>query len=207
MKLYYSRGACSLAVRIVLNELQLKCEYEAVDLKTHKTETGVDFYQINPKGEVPTLLLDDKQILTENSVIQQYLAETQKNTKLLPSSKDFKHYRVLEWLNFISTDIHKGYGPLFNPQVPQEVKDTIYIPLLKKKLKFVDEQIKQNKFILGDDFTLPDAYMFVMLLWLRNFKLTLDAYPNLTRYYTELKNRNSIKDSLEEEKIKPNDGH
>jgi glutathione S-transferase len=202
MKLYYSRGACSLAVRIVLHELQLKCEYEGVDLKTHKTETGADFYQINPKGAVPVLVLDDKQILTENSVIQQYLAEKQGNTALFPPSSDFKHYRVLEWLNFISTDIHKGYGPLFNPKVPQEIKDTVFIPILKNKLKIMDSHINQNKFIMGDTFTLPDAYMFVMLLWLRNFKIELEVCPNLKRYFAELKTRKSIQDALEEEKIK-----
>src|SRR5688572_12009519 len=113
MKLYYSKGACSLAVRIILHEIGAACEFEAVDLATKKTETGMDFLKINPKGAVPTLILDDKAILTENAVIQQYLAEKYHATQLLPPLGDMKRYRVLEWLNFISTDLHKSCGPLF----------------------------------------------------------------------------------------------
>src|SRR5690349_19217638 len=122
MKLYYSKGACSLAVRIIINEIGLQSEYEAVDLKTKKTATGQDFLKINPKGSVPVIQTDEKQILTENAVIQQYLADTNKATQLLPALGNFERYRVLEWLNFISTELHKGFSPLFNPNVPNELK-------------------------------------------------------------------------------------
>src|SRR5690349_3300917 len=108
MKLYYSKGACSLAVRIALHELGIPCEFEAVDLKAKKTEKGADFFKINPKGAVPTLVLDDHTVLTENAVIQQYLADKQKAFEVLPPVNDMKRYRALEWLNFVSTELHKG---------------------------------------------------------------------------------------------------
>src|SRR5437870_2266196 len=113
MKLYYSKGACSLAVRILINELNISCKYEAVNLKTKETETGKNFYEINPKGAVPTLILENNNVLTENAVIHQYLADQQKAHHLLPNLNDFKRYQVLEWLNFIATELHKGFSPLF----------------------------------------------------------------------------------------------
>src|SRR5689334_13101143 len=108
MKLYYSKGACSLAVRILLHELGIKSEFEAVDLKTKRTETNADFLKINPKGAVPTLTTDKQEILTENAVILCYLADEYKAIELLPAPGNFKRYRVLEWLNYVATEIHKG---------------------------------------------------------------------------------------------------
>lgn len=199
MKLYYSKGACSLAVRIIINELAIPCDYESVNLKTKKTETGGDFLKINPKGSVPTLELANKEILTENTAIQQYLADEFKATPLLPAVGNFKRYRVLEWLSFTSSDLHKGFAPLFNPTVPQEDKDKIFIPVLKNKFKFVDEHLSKNKFLLGDSFTLPDAYLFVLIRWFPAFKIELSEFPNLERYKAELKKRRSIQDALTEE--------
>src|SRR4051812_37927801 len=113
MKLYFSKGACSLAVRIAINEIGLACDYEAVTLKTHETESGKNYYDINPKGAVPALLLNDGQVLTENNVIQQYVADNfDKDAALLPKS-GLERYRVLEWLNYICVDLHKGCSPLF----------------------------------------------------------------------------------------------
>jgi len=201
MKLYYSRGACSLAVRIVINEIGLNCEYESVDLKTKKTETGGDFLTISPKGEVPTLQLDNGEIVTENAIIQQYLADNAKATQLLPACGDFQRYRVLEALNYITTDIHKGFGPLFNPALPEDVKNEIFIPKLKKCFAYEDKQLGNNKFLMGDHFTLTDAYLFVMLFWAGKMKIELSEFPNLTRYFAELKTRKSISQSLSEEKL------
>src|ERR1700733_14368076 len=113
MKLYYSKGACSFVSRIIINELGQTCEYISVDLKTHKIGSGLDYYQINPKGGVPVLEMNSGEILTENAVILQYLAESANNTVLLPKSGDLNRYRVLEWLNFVATDLHKGIGILF----------------------------------------------------------------------------------------------
>src|SRR5690348_3970643 len=128
MKLYYSKGACSLAVRIVINELGLKCDYEAVDLKTKKTATGDDFLKINDAGAVPALALDDKKILTENIVIQQYLADTHKAYQLLPEVGNMKRYQILKWMSFAASDLHKSCSPLFNHALDNEVKQSIFIP-------------------------------------------------------------------------------
>jgi len=197
MKLYYSKGACSLAVRIVINELNIPCQFESVDLRAKKTETGEDFYKINPKGAVPALLLDANEILTENAVMQQYLADTHNAHHLLPPVGDFKRYRVLEWLNFITTELHKGFGPLFNPNLPAQIKEEIFIPILKGKLERIEQHLQNNKYLFGDHFTLPDAYLTVILIWCGKFNIELSA--NLKRYLAELKTRKAVQRSLEEE--------
>lgn len=199
MKLYYSKGACSLVVRIVLHEMNIAFEFESVDLETKQTETGSDFLKINAKGEVPTLMLDNTEILTENAVILQYLADVNKATLLLPPVGDFKRYRVLEWLNFITTDIHKGFGPLFNPQVAEAAKEEIFIPILKNKFKLVDQHLSQNKYLLGDQFTLPDAYIYVMLFWCNIFKIRLSQWQNVAHYFADLTQRTSIRQALKDE--------
>lgn len=187
MKLFYSKGACSLAVRIVIHELGLPCDYIAVNLKTKITATGENYLNINPKGSVPALLTDDNILLTENAVIQQYLADTHHATNLLPPVGDFKRYQVLEWLNFISTDIHKGAGPFFTPQIPENLKTEIFVPRLKSKFAILDHALEKNPFLAGDHFTLPDAYLFVMLSWTGIIHIDLNEFPNLARYYENLK--------------------
>jgi glutathione S-transferase len=199
MKLYFSKGACSLAVRIIIHEVGAKAEFEAVDIKIKKTETGEDFFKINPKGAVPVLLTDDKEILTENAAIQQYLADKYQAEKLLPPSTNFKRYRVLEWLNFAASDLHKGFGPLFNPNFPQDVKDSFVKPLLKSKFSYVNQHLQKNKYLTGEEFTLPDAYLFLLLTWLAHFDMDLKEWPELARFFNEVKNRPAVKKSLEEE--------
>jgi glutathione S-transferase len=199
MKLYYVKGACSLAVRIIINELELKSEYESVDLRIKQTETGKDFLKINPKGAVPTLQIDGGEILTENAVILQYLADKSHAAKLFPPANDFKHYRVLEWLNFAATDLHKNFGPLFNPSLAEDTKEQVVIPLLKRKFSYIDKHLHHNNYLLGDQFTLPDAYVFVMISWGKYFKFDITEWPHLSRYFTELQQRKSIQQSLQEE--------
>lgn len=201
MKLYYTKGACSLATRIIVNEVGLPCEYESVDLASKKTETGQDFYTINPKGAVPTLITNNDETLTENAVIMQYLADTSQAIQLLPPANHIEHYRVIEWLNFIATDLHKGFGPLFSPSLPPEVRDKIYIPLLKSKLSYVNNHLEHHHYLNGKDFTLPDAYLFVMLTWALYFKFTFATWPHLSRYFTELQKRTSVQQSLKEESL------
>lgn len=199
LKLYYTKGACSLAARIVINEIGLECEYVSVDLREKKTETGEDYLKINVKGAVPALMTKEGEILTENSVIEQYLADSSHATHLLPSVGEFKRYRVLEWLNYTATDMHKNFGMLFNPYLDQNTKDQIVIPLLKTKLKCIDKNLQHNQYLSGDAFTLPDSYMFVMLTWAMYFKFDLNEWQNISRYYNELKNRKSVVKSLKEE--------
>ncbi len=200
MKLYYTKGACSLAVRILLHELNINCEYESVS-HSKQTETGTDFLTINPKGAVPVLLLDNKTLLTENAVIQQYLADTYQAKNLLPPLGEFQRYRVLEWLNFISTDLHKGFGPLFNPNVPDDLKATVFIPALKKYFSFVDSQLIDKDFLIGNQFTIADGYLFVILMWTSHFPIPLQEFPQLQRYFNALKTRDSIVASLKEEDL------
>jgi len=199
MKLYYSKGACSLVVRIIINELGLTCEYESVDLKTKQTKSGADFLKINPKGAVPTIVTNKGDILTENSVIQQYLADDAHADQLLPEIGDFNRYRVLEWLNYITTDVHKGFSPMFNPNIPQEVKEKIFIPNLTSKFTHIDKHLEHQQYLFGDHFTLPDAYLFVMTTWAAGIKFDLKQWPHLSRHFAELLKRKSVEKSLQEE--------
>jgi glutathione S-transferase len=199
MKLYYTKGVCSLAVRIILNETNSRFEAEAVDLKTKQTAADKNFLAINPKGAVPALELDNGEILTEVAVILQYIAEKNKATDLLPQSSDFKHYRVLEWLNYIATEIHKGFGPLVNPAVDQNLKEQVFIPILNRKLEYINNLLANQPYLLGNDFTLPDAYLFVTLRWAKNFHVDLVKFPAITAYMTNLNTRSSILQSLKEE--------
>ena len=199
MKLYYSKGACSLAIHIVLHEMNLPCEYIAVNLGTKKTEHGDDFYAINPKGAVPSLVLDDGTILTENVVIQQYLADTYKAYTLLPPLGNLKRYEVLAWLNYATTDLHKSCGPLFNPIVPVDIKTEIFLPIVASKLAFLEQHFAQHTFVSGDHCTLPDAYIFTVLRWMPHLGLPLDAYPNLVRFFNLMKSRKSVKEAMKEE--------
>jgi glutathione S-transferase len=201
MKLFYSKGACSLAVRIVINELGLDFKYESVDLKTKETETGKDFLKINHKGSVPTIELNNGDILTENLVIQEYLVDANHGDRLLPPLGDFKRYRVLEMSNYITTELHKGFSPIFNKELSDEVKKEIFIPNLLKKFKYLNSVLEKNKFLLGSDFTISDAYLYVMLRWAMAFKFDLSANEALLKYFESLKSRKSIQQSEQEEGI------
>jgi len=198
MKLYYSKGACSLAVRITLHEIGIPCEFESVDLKTKQTQTGSDHLKTNPKGAVPALALDDGTVLTENIVIQQYLAEKYQAHQLLPTPENFNRYRVLEWLSFVATDLHKNCTPFFIPQISEETKE-IYKKFLKNKLAFVDQHLSHHTYLAGDHFTLPDSYLFVVLRWMSHIGISVAEYKNLSRFFDEVKNRKAVKQALEEE--------
>lgn len=199
MKLYYSKGACSLAVRICLHEIGIPCEFESVDLKTKKTETDSNFLNINPKGSVPVLVLDNQEVLTENAAIQQYLADEYKAKEVLPFPDNFDRYRALEWLNYVATELHKGCSPLFNPKISDLIKEDIFKPNLRTKLDFVDHHLSKNKYLLHDRFTIADGYLFVILRWLAHFKINISDWKNLSRYFTALKQRPGIQQSLKEE--------
>lgn len=199
MKLYYSKGSCSDAVRITLYEIGIDCEFEAVDLKTKKTETGKDFFAINPKGAVPTFVTDQKDILTENAAIQQYLADTYQATTLLPPINNMLRYHVLEWLSYIGSDLHKTCGALFNPMISPEMKTSLFIPMLMKKWDIVDKQLSDHLFITGDTFTVADSYLYILLTWLPVFKMDINQWPHVARYFKELTQRKSIQRTLQDE--------
>jgi glutathione S-transferase len=199
MKLYYASSVCSLAVRIIIHELGIACDYEAVNLKTKQTETGADFLTINPKGAVPALRLTNDEILTENAVILQYLADIHQATELLPPVGEMKRYRILEWLNFVATDLHRYCAPLFWSVFPADIKENVFTPILKKKLAIVEEQLKHHSFLLGGHLTLGDSYLFVILVWLEKLKTNMEEWPHLLRYFNQMKQRKTIQRALAEE--------
>jgi glutathione S-transferase len=199
MKLYYSKGACSLAIRICIHEIGIPCEFESVNLQTKKTETGTDFLNINPKGAVPVLVLDNQEILTENAIIQQYLADEYNAKDLLPTTNNFERYRVLEWLNYVSTELHKGAASLFNSKIPDTIKEEIFIPMLKAKLDFVDKHLSKNKYLLNERFSLADGYLLVVLLWMPKLKIDTSQWKNLTRYSSTVRLRPGVQEALKAE--------
>lgn len=201
MKLFYSQGACSLVIRILLNEMGIPADYEAVNLQTKQTKEGQDFLTINPKGSVPTLCLENHEILTESAVIMQYLADHYQATNLLPPVGDFQRYRVLEWVNYITTELHKGFAPLFNATIPEDLKEQVFIPILMRKLQYVDQALQDRTYLMGKHFTLPDAYLFVILRW-AIAKLDMASFVHLMAYQSSLKVRKSIADAVQQEGLK-----
>lgn len=202
MKLYYIQGTSSLVVRIIIHEMNLTCSFEAVDFMTRKTETGKDFLKINPKGYVPTLETNDGIILTETALILQYLADENAALALLPEIRTLNRYRILEWLNFIATELHKVCVLLIHSPLPEEAKSIMVKSSLKERLSVINEHLADKKYLVGEQFTLADAYLFAVLFWLPNvFKVDLSPWPNLITYFSNLKDRPSIQKTFKEEKI------
>lgn len=201
MKLYYSRGACSLSVRITLHEAGVQFAAESVNLKTKKTESGKNFLEINPKGAVPVIELDDGEILTENTSIHIYLADHYGLNHLLPPLSDFNRYRVLEWLSYVASDVHKACSPLFNPEVPADIADNLFRPLLRKKLDYIEHCLQKQVYLGGDTASLADHYFFAILGWLGALKINISDYPALKRYYNQMKTRPAVQRAMQEEEL------
>ncbi len=199
MKLYFYKNACSLTVRILIHELGLPCEYEAVDIYSKKTASGKDYKTINPKGNVPALILDNGQMLTENIAIQFYLAEKHPNSNLIPTAHTEARYYAIENLSFIATDLHKSFVPFFAPNVPEEAKAGIFTAILRGKFDFVNERLAHHRYLSGDEFTGPDAYLFVVTRWLPATPLSLKEWPHLKRFMDEMEKRPAVKKALAEE--------
>lgn len=200
MKLYYSPGACSLVVRIILNELGVGFQDEEVDLRNKKTASGANFWEVNPKGAVPALVMDDGGVLTENQVILQYLCDSTAGQTMLPSVGNLTRYRTLEWLNYISTELHKTVGMFFNPNVSEEMKAKILIPIAMARFKFVNEQLSKGPYIMGQQFGLPDVYLFVVTRWTYYFKLDLSEFTHLQAFMDRMSARPAVIESLKQEK-------
>jgi len=191
MKLYYSPGACSQAPHILLHEIGLVHDAERVDLKTKKLEDGSDYLKINPKGAVPALELDSGEVLTENAVILQYLGDRASWPEVLPPLGNFRRYRVLEMVNFITTELHKRFGFLFNPAASEETKQLVTTDLAKK-LDYVDERLGDGPFLFGSDLTIPDVYLFVIAGWTEKF-LGLDRWPHLKAFRERMMQREAVR--------------
>ena len=196
MKLYWSPGACSQAPHILLHEIGLNHEAARVDLKAKKLEDGSDYLEINPKGAVPALELDNGEVLTENAVILQYIGDRANWPEVLPPLGDFRRYRVLEMVNFITTELHKRFSFLFDREATDEFKQFVKQGLAKK-LDWIDQRIGAGPFLFGEDLTLPDAYLFVIARWTDKVLRDLDRWPNLRAFYEQMQNRDSVRNVLE----------
>jgi glutathione S-transferase len=198
MKLYYAPSACSLSPHIVAREAGLKIELEKVDNKAKKTEKGTDYWQINPKGYVPALELDNGEILTEGPAIVQYLADKAPATKLVPPAGTLERSRVQEWLNFITSEIHKGFSPLFKPNTPDAYK-----PIVKETLgtryAYLDKQLAGKQYLMGDQFTVADAYLFTVTRWATFTHVDLSQYGNVQAFMTRVAARPKVQEALQAE--------
>ena len=198
MKLYYSPGACSLAPHIVLNELGQPYDLEKVDLRAKKTETGADFTAVNGKGQVPTLDLGKGEILTEVATILQYLADKAKNTDLLPAFGSMDRYRAMETLNFVASELHKGIGGLFNPAMPEDGKKAI-IARVERSLGWLNKQLASKPYLLGDSYSVADAYAFTVLGWTKHVGVDLSPYAHVVAYLDRVGARPAVQAALKKE--------
>lgn len=195
MKLYYSPGACSLSPHIVLREAGLGFDLEQVSLATKKTASGGDYTADNPKAYVPALILDDGQLLTEGPAIVQYLADRVPEKQLAPAAGTLERYRLMEWLNYISTELHKGFSPLFNPRAPEEWK-AVAREALARRIALVAERLETGSYLMGERFTVADAYLFTVLGWARFVQFDLSPWPVLADYQKRIAERPAVRAAL-----------
>lgn len=198
MKLYYSPGACSLAPHITLNELGQPYDLEKVDLAAKKTAAGDDFHDVNSKGQVPTLEFGTGERLTEVSTILQYLVDKAKNTELLPAFGTMDRYRAMEALNFVASELHKGIGGLFNPAMPDEGKKAI-IARVNRHLAWLDKQLASKPYLLGDSYSVADAYAFTVLGWTKLVNIDLSPYAHIVAYLDRVGQRPAVQAALKKE--------
>ena len=198
MKLYYSPGACSLSPHIALLEAGLPYDLVKVDLKAKKLENGDDFLKINPKGQVPALALDSGEVVTEGPVIVQMIADKVSASKLAPARDSAGRYKLLEWLNFITTELHKNFSPMFSPVLADDAK-AFFKDRLMGKFKYIDGQLAGNDYLMGKQFTVADGYLFTMLSWAERMKFDLAAMPNLLAYKARVGARPMVQAALTKE--------
>ena len=198
MKLYYAPGACSLAPHIVLAEAEIAADFVKVDLKAHQTETGVDYYTINPKGSVPLIELDNGERLTEVSAIVQYIADQKPDAGLAPAADTFERYRLQEWLNFVSSELHKQYSPFFNPATPDAYKEMV-MKKLGERFAYLTKHFKDRDYLLGNQFSVADAYLFTILRWSKSVGIQLEPWPALTEFLARVRARSKVSEVMKAE--------
>ncbi|MBK6648328.1 MAG: glutathione transferase GstA [Betaproteobacteria bacterium] len=191
MKLYYSPGACSLSPHIVLQETGLAFEAIKAPTKTHQLDDGTDYYTINPLGYVPYLVLDDGRTLHEGPAIVQYLADQVPAKNLAPANGSWERYKLQEWLNVIGTELHKGFSPLFNPAMPEEAK-VLAKERLMTRLKWVDTQLAGKQYLMGDNFCVADAYLFVVSNWIKPTGMDISDLANLGAFRARVAARPAV---------------
>ena len=193
MKLYYAPGACSFAPHVALVEAGIPAETIKVDLRTHKLADGTDYYTISPKGYVPLLELDDGTRLTEVAVLLQYIADRKPGT-LAPAFGTIERYHLMEWLNFIATEIHKGFGPLWYPDTPQATKDKA-IATLGKRFDIVAATLAKHPYLTGEKFTIADCYLYTVLNWTKFLKVDIAAWPAIGAFMERVGARASVQEA------------
>ena len=198
MKLYYSPGACSLSPHIALLEAGLPYDLVKVDLRAKKLENGDDYLQVNPKGQVPALALDSGEIVTEGPVIIQMIADKVAGKNLAPARDSAERYKLLEWLNFITTELHKNFGPMFSPVLADDAK-AFFKDRVMGKFKYVDGALAGHDYVMGKQFTVADAYLFTMLSWADRLKFDLSGLPNLVAYKARIGARPKVQEALTKE--------
>jgi glutathione S-transferase len=200
MKLYYSPGACSLSPHIVLREAGLAFEPVMAPTRTHKLPDGSDYYAINPLGYVPMLELDDGTRLREGPAIVQYIADQAPQKNLAPANGTLPRYRLQEWLTFIGTEVHKGFSPLFNPAMPEEAKN-ISRERLASRLAFVDAELAGKDYLMGDTFSVADAYLYTVTRWAKPMNIDTSTYRNLMAHHARVEARPAVQEALKVEKL------
>lgn len=200
MKLYYSPGACSLSPHIVLREAGLAFEAVLAPTKTHKLPDGTDYYTINPLGYVPMLELDDGTRLREGPAIVQYVADQAPQKNLAPANGTLPRYRLQEWLTFIGTEIHKSFSPLFMPSMPDEAKK-VYRERIANRFAFVNGELEGKQYLMGDTFTVADAYLYTVTRWAKPMQIDLAPYPHLAAHQERVQARPAVQEALKHEKL------
>jgi glutathione S-transferase len=198
MKLYYSPSACSLSPHIALREAGLAFEPVLASTKTHKLADGTDYYGINPLGYVPLLELDDGTRLRENPAILQYIADLVPNKNLAPANGTLPRYRLQEWLTFIGTEVHRSFTPLFNAAMPEEGKK-LYRDRIAMRFKWLDGELKGKNYLMGDDLSVADCYLFTVSRWAKPMGIELVQYPNLAAYHERMAARPAVREAMEVE--------
>ena len=198
MKLYYSPGACSLSPHIALLEAGLPYDLVKVDLKAKKLENGDDYLKVNPKGQVPALALDSGEVVTEGPVIVQMIADKAAGTNLAPARDSTERYKLLEWLNFITSELHKNFGPMFSPVLSDDAK-AFFKDRVMGKFKYLDGALAGHDYLMGKQFTVADGYLFTILTWADRMKFDLSAMPNLVAYRDRVAARPKVKEALTKE--------
>jgi glutathione S-transferase len=200
MKLYFSPGACSLSPHIVLREAGLPFELERVDIRSKQLKRGGDFTEVNDKGMVPVLELDDGQRLTEGPAIVQYLADQKPESGLAPAPGTMERYRLMEWLNFISTELHKSYTPLFSPATPDEHKKNVK-ENLAKRFDLTQKRLEGKAWTMGDTFTVADAYLYTVLRWSPLVGVDLAPWPTLVKFMERAAARPKVIEAMKAERL------
>ena len=198
MKLYYSPGACSLSPHIALLEAGLPYDLVKVDLRAKKLENGDDFLKVNPKGQVPALALDSGELVTEGPVIVQMIADKAAGKNLAPARDTAERYKLLEWLNFITAELHKNFGPMFSPVLADDAK-AFFKDRVMGKFRYIDSQLAGRDYLMGSQFTVADAYLFTMLSWADRMKFDLTEMPNLIAYKARVAARPKVQEALTKE--------